>query len=238
MAFGLNMEVYMDDMFIKSKEANSHVEDMEKTFVVPRKYPLKLNPGKCEGHFLRFMAKNFKWDDKCQQAFEELQKYLAELPLLVKPSPGDILYLYLSLTSQAVSVILVQEEEEATILAELGMPSHRILYFFEEDNTKLLKEHLDFVEELRETTFIRTQRYKSMMINAHNKRVITRYLQVGDLVLRKVDALKQVGKLDPNWKGPYKVTGIIGKREYELEDAEGRPLNRPWNIHNLRRFYG
>ncbi|KAK4397679.1 hypothetical protein Sango_1243400 [Sesamum angolense] len=138
MAFGLNMEVYMDDMFIKSKEASSHVEDMEKTFVVPRKYPLKLNPGKCEGHFLRFMvtqrsieanpskiktilemgtptnvneAKNFKWDDKCQQAFEELQKYLAELPLLVKPSPGDILYLYLSLTSQAVSVILVREEE-------------------------------------------------------------------------------------------------------------------------------
>ncbi|KAL0439179.1 UNVERIFIED_CONTAM: hypothetical protein Slati_2400900 [Sesamum latifolium] len=33
-------------------------------------------------------AKTFEWDAPCQQAFEELKSYLAELPLLVKPSPG------------------------------------------------------------------------------------------------------------------------------------------------------
>ncbi|KAL0411186.1 UNVERIFIED_CONTAM: hypothetical protein Slati_3708300 [Sesamum latifolium] len=34
-------------------------------------------------------AKIFEWDAPCQQAFEELNSYLAGLPLLVKPFPGD-----------------------------------------------------------------------------------------------------------------------------------------------------
>ncbi|KAL0405965.1 UNVERIFIED_CONTAM: hypothetical protein Slati_3910400 [Sesamum latifolium] len=117
------------------------------------------------------------------------------------------------------------------------MPSHRILHFTEEDNFQLLKEHLDLVDDLQDTTFIRTQRYKSTMINDHKKRVKARHFQVGDLVLRRVDTLKSVGKLDPKWKGPYKISRMIGNGAYELEDGEGRPLNRPWNVHNLRRFY-
>ncbi|KAL0448297.1 UNVERIFIED_CONTAM: hypothetical protein Slati_1386100 [Sesamum latifolium] len=44
--------------------------------------------------------RNFEWDTSCQQAFEELKDYLAKLPLLVKPCPGDTLYLYLSTTPQ------------------------------------------------------------------------------------------------------------------------------------------
>ncbi|KAL0416288.1 UNVERIFIED_CONTAM: hypothetical protein Slati_3460700 [Sesamum latifolium] len=56
-------------------------------------------------------VKNFEWDTSCHQAFEELKNYLAKLPLLVKPCQGDTLYLYLSATPQAVSSILVQEEE-------------------------------------------------------------------------------------------------------------------------------
>ncbi|KAL0448710.1 UNVERIFIED_CONTAM: hypothetical protein Slati_1427400 [Sesamum latifolium] len=48
-------------------------------------------------------ARTFEWDASCQRAFEELKNYLAGLPLLVKPSPGDTLYLYLSATPQAVS---------------------------------------------------------------------------------------------------------------------------------------
>ncbi|KAL0277994.1 UNVERIFIED_CONTAM: hypothetical protein Sradi_7306300 [Sesamum radiatum] len=42
--------------------------------------------------------------------FEELKAYLARLPLLVKPSPGETLYLYLSVAPQAVSSVLIREE--------------------------------------------------------------------------------------------------------------------------------
>ncbi|KAL0427108.1 UNVERIFIED_CONTAM: hypothetical protein Slati_2885600 [Sesamum latifolium] len=56
-----NMEVFVDDMLIKSKEAHHHVGDLEETFAVLRKYRLKLNPGKyafgvSEGCFLGFMV--------------------------------------------------------------------------------------------------------------------------------------------------------------------------------------
>ncbi|KAL0444274.1 UNVERIFIED_CONTAM: hypothetical protein Slati_2150100 [Sesamum latifolium] len=75
------------------------------------------------------------------------------------------------------------------------------------------------------------------MINSYNKRVKSRSFQVGDLVLRRVDALKPTGKLDPTWEGPYKVTSVIGKGAYELKDPEGRPLPRPWNVHNLKKYF-
>ncbi|KAK4384233.1 Retrovirus-related Pol polyprotein from transposon opus [Sesamum angolense] len=55
------MEVYVDDMLITSKKARNHVEDLEETFAVLRKYKLKLNLGKCAfgvsgGRFLGFMV--------------------------------------------------------------------------------------------------------------------------------------------------------------------------------------
>ncbi|KAL0370662.1 UNVERIFIED_CONTAM: Retrovirus-related Pol polyprotein from transposon opus [Sesamum angustifolium] len=55
------MEVYLNDMLVKSKEAHSHVEDLEETFVVLRKYRLKLNPRECAfwvsgGCFLGFIV--------------------------------------------------------------------------------------------------------------------------------------------------------------------------------------
>ncbi|KAL0458670.1 UNVERIFIED_CONTAM: Ribonuclease HI [Sesamum latifolium] len=55
--------------------------------------------------------RKFEWDVSCQRAFEELKDYLAKLPLLVKPCPEDTLYLYLSTTPQAVSSVLIREED-------------------------------------------------------------------------------------------------------------------------------
>ncbi|KAL0386251.1 UNVERIFIED_CONTAM: hypothetical protein Sradi_3019400 [Sesamum radiatum] len=58
---GRNMEVYVGNMLIKSKEDHHHVEDLDETFAVLRKYRLKLNPEKCAfrvsgGSFLGFMV--------------------------------------------------------------------------------------------------------------------------------------------------------------------------------------
>ncbi|KAL0410993.1 UNVERIFIED_CONTAM: hypothetical protein Slati_3689000 [Sesamum latifolium] len=112
---------------------------------------------------------------------------------------------------------------EAIIPAELGMPSHKVMIFSEECNENLLRENLDLIEELRKKAFLRVQRYKNIMISSYNIRVKSQNFQVGDLVLRRADALKPIGKLDPTWEGPYKVTSVLGKGAYELEDPEGRP---------------
>ena len=55
-----NMEVYVDDMLIKSKEKLVHLDDLRETFATLKQYQMKLNPGKCvfgvaSGKFLRFM---------------------------------------------------------------------------------------------------------------------------------------------------------------------------------------
>ncbi|KAL0324626.1 UNVERIFIED_CONTAM: hypothetical protein Scaly_2429700 [Sesamum calycinum] len=39
---GRNVEVYVDDMLVKIKEANDHIKDLKETFAILRKYWLKL----------------------------------------------------------------------------------------------------------------------------------------------------------------------------------------------------
>ena len=56
-------------------------------------------------------ANGFSWSDECQQAFEDLKRYLASPPLLVKPQVGETLYLYLATSSEAISSVLVRENE-------------------------------------------------------------------------------------------------------------------------------
>ena len=67
-----------------------------------------------------------------------------------------------------------------------------------------------------------------------------REFDAGDLVLRKaVGNMRDINveKLAPTWEGPYRVTAIASMGAYYLEDLEERPLPRPWNVHNLKKFY-
>ena len=56
-----NMEVYVDDMFVKSKEESAHLDDLQETFTTLKRYQMKLNPSKCtfgvvSRKFLGFMV--------------------------------------------------------------------------------------------------------------------------------------------------------------------------------------
>ena len=58
---GRNMEVYVDDMLVKSKEELAHLDDLRETFTTLKQYQMKLNPSKCvfgaaSGKFLGFMV--------------------------------------------------------------------------------------------------------------------------------------------------------------------------------------
>ncbi|KAI3459553.1 hypothetical protein Pfo_016216 [Paulownia fortunei] len=133
---GRNMEIYVDDMLVKSTKAEAHVADLAEAFGVLRRYCMKLNPSKCafgvrSGKFLGYMVtergievnpekvkavqqltgriavlsrfisrsaerslhffkilrkgNKFEWIEECQRAFDELENFLTELPLLTKP---------------------------------------------------------------------------------------------------------------------------------------------------------
>uniref|UniRef100_A0A2N9G648 Uncharacterized protein n=1 Tax=Fagus sylvatica TaxID=28930 RepID=A0A2N9G648_FAGSY len=58
---GRNVEVYVDDMLVKTKDEIKHLEDLKETFETLRRYRMKLNPNKCvfgvlSGKFLGFMV--------------------------------------------------------------------------------------------------------------------------------------------------------------------------------------
>ena len=58
---GRNVQMYMDDMLVKSRREEDHLEDLRETFDTIRSYNMKLNPGKCTfgvttGKFLGFMV--------------------------------------------------------------------------------------------------------------------------------------------------------------------------------------
>ena len=58
---GRNVQVYGDDMLVKSLRKNNHLEDLQETFDTLRLYNMKLNPSKCvfrvtAGKFLGFMV--------------------------------------------------------------------------------------------------------------------------------------------------------------------------------------
>ena len=44
---GKNIEVYIDDMVVKSKEVSDHVDDLGNIFGTLRKHKLRLNASKC-----------------------------------------------------------------------------------------------------------------------------------------------------------------------------------------------
>ena len=58
---GRNVQVYMDDMLVKSLRENNHLDDLQETFDTLRLYNMKRNPSKCvfgviAGKFLGFMV--------------------------------------------------------------------------------------------------------------------------------------------------------------------------------------
>lgn len=113
---GRNMEIYVDDMLVKSTKAQSHRADLKETFEILQKYNIKLNPAKCAfgvraGKFLWYVViergvevrkgAELSWNDESANAFEKLKEVLASLPLIAKIERGEKLYVYLSIGEQS-----------------------------------------------------------------------------------------------------------------------------------------
>ena len=166
------MEVYIDDMLVKSTTAELHIAHLSEAFQILREYNMKLNPAKCglevsAGKFLGFIVNNrgieanpdkikvvldmpppsnikevqrligrivalsrflskasdkcqpffqvlkkaFEWDTHYEKAFSALKTYLSSLPILVSPSEGELLTLYLEVSDFSTSVVLIRDKD-------------------------------------------------------------------------------------------------------------------------------
>ncbi|GAU50359.1 hypothetical protein TSUD_409320 [Trifolium subterraneum] len=169
------LEVYMDDMIVKSEEEIDHTLHLKRVFDQARKFNMRFNPEKCTfwvkaGKFLgfyltergieanpdkcraffdyptpkskksiqtlngmltsmaKFVAKSaqhalplfkllrkettFEWTEECEGALQHLKRALSESPVLTRPVEDKKLYLYLAVTSEAISAVLIRETEQ------------------------------------------------------------------------------------------------------------------------------
>ncbi|KAJ9539491.1 hypothetical protein OSB04_032224 [Centaurea solstitialis] len=172
---GRTMEVYIDDMLVKSERSHDHIHHLKQSFDILRQYKMKLNPTKCSfgvraGKFLGYMVtqrgieaspeqikaiteiqsprnvkevqkltgrvaalnrfisrssdkchlfynvlrknQGFKWTEAHEKALQDLKQYMASPPLLTKPIEGESLQLYLAVSNNVVSAVLVREDDQ------------------------------------------------------------------------------------------------------------------------------
>nr|CAN67947.1 hypothetical protein VITISV_002483 [Vitis vinifera] len=132
---GRTVEVYIDDIVVKSKTREEHALHLQEVFHLLRKYGLKLNPFKCAfgvsaGKFMGFMVsqrgikvspdqvktvmetppprskKELQRLTGKLSAFKKIKHYLMHPPILSSPLPGEKLYMYLAVSKWAISVVL------------------------------------------------------------------------------------------------------------------------------------
>ena len=168
---GASMEVYIDDMLVKSTTAKLHITHLSEAFQILRGYNMKLNPSKCAfgvlaEKFLGFIVNNrgieanpnkikavldmpppsnikyvqrltgrivalsrfvskasdkcqpffqvlkkaFQWDTHCEEAFVALKTYLSSPQILVSPSEGELLTLYLAVFDFSTNAVLIRDK--------------------------------------------------------------------------------------------------------------------------------
>ncbi|KAK6119715.1 hypothetical protein DH2020_046534 [Rehmannia glutinosa] len=119
-------------------------------------------------------------------------------------------------TSTGESPFNLTYGSEVIAPTEIGEMSQRVRQYNVEHNDTGLRANLDLLDELREKATTRAQMFRTRLERSYNRKVQQRSFQVGDLVLRKADITRQLGKLDPKWEGPYKIEEVVNPGAYCL----------------------
>ena len=65
---------------------------------------------KCQP-FFQVLKKAFQWDAHCEEAFTALKTYMSSPPIMVSPSEGELLTLYLAFSDFSTSAVLVRDKD-------------------------------------------------------------------------------------------------------------------------------
>ena len=61
--------------------------------------------------FFQVLKKAFQWDTHCEEAFAALKTYLSSPLILVSPSEGELLTLYLTVSDFLTSAVLIRDKD-------------------------------------------------------------------------------------------------------------------------------
>ncbi|XP_015945770.1 uncharacterized protein LOC107470831 [Arachis duranensis] len=118
--------------------------------------------------------------------------------------------------------------------------SHGSMRTIAKEHDQARQADLDLIEEIRETAAIRHRALQQQLSRRYGQKVKPRSFNTGDLVLRKTEQARRPpshGKLAATWEGPYKISEVLGRGAYKLEDISGTKLPNTWNVGSLKRYY-
>jgi hypothetical protein len=96
---------------------------------------------------------------------------------------------------------------------------------------------LDSTEEVRINTTLQSARYLQGLRCHYNKSTKQRSVQVGDLVLQRIQKTNGRHKLLSPWESPFIVIKVSRPGTYKLMTEDGEEVKNMWHISHLRRFY-
>ena len=98
-------------------------------------------------------------------------------------------------------------------------------------------DHLVSLDEKRMDALFHTQIYQKKIARTFNKKVKSRKIKAGDMVLKHSRAIvfDPRGKFRPNWEGPYLVKTILPKGAAKISDLEGNEFIEPVNLDGLKK---
>jgi hypothetical protein len=111
---------------------------------------------------------------------------------------------------------------------EYGSPRTRA--YDDQGNRTNREDSLDQLEEARDMALLHSARYQQSLRRYHARGVRSRYLQVGDLVLRLRQDARGRHKLTPPWEGPFIIAKILKLGTYKLANSQGEVYSNAWNI--------
>ena len=131
---------------------------------------------------------------------------------------------------------------EAVQPIELEIPSLRIALESQLDEVDWIRARYDelvLLDEKRLAALHHVQTYQQRMARHFNKKVKTRNIKEGDLVLKALrkNVLDPRGKFRPNWSGPYIVKAILSGGAAQLVDMDGNGFHNLTNLDQLKKFY-
>ncbi|XP_025636203.1 uncharacterized protein [Arachis hypogaea] len=186
-------------MLVKTKSGEQLTDDLKVIMNTLRKHQMRLNPAKCAfgmeaGKFLGFMImqrgveanpekcravlemtspKNLKDIQKLTGRLTALSRFLgrvlAEPPILAKPQTGETLYLYLSITEEALVAALIRENEKK---------EQKPIYFI----SRVLQD--------TEARYSRLEKLAFALLTASRR--LRQYFQAHSVTVRTDQAVKQV----------------------------------------------
>ena len=131
---------------------------------------------------------------------------------------------------------------EAVLPIEMCVPSLRIVLESEIPEANWLQSRYDqlcMLDEKRLKALYQIQGYQRRLRKVFDKRVRTKDLKLGDLVLKEIRApVQDVNeKFKQNWVGPYIIKQIYFGRAVRLMDLDANPFIEPTNMDQLKKYH-